>query len=59
MKKPIRADFSPTLSSWLHATTEYTLSTSHPSSGLRHALRDIPTDTNEERPLFDTHGMYF
>ena len=59
MKRPMRANFS-SLSMWLKALTEYALSTSHPSAGLRHALRDIPTDidSKEERLLIDVHGMF-
>lgn len=59
MKRPqLKSDFGENWEEWLSATIEYSLSTRQPSLGLRNALRDLPEDTDEERPAIDVHGMH-
>lgn len=60
MKKPLANDFTSVLSKWLKATLEYALSTSVRSTGLKHAMRDVPLDPapRREHPITDVHGKY-
>ena len=60
MKKSLANDFTSGLSNWLKATLEYAISTSVRSTGLKHAMRDLPFESARsprgEHSITDVHG---